>query len=145
MPSRFNVDPDLIRRLAEILNETGLGEIEYAEGERRIRVARPTSTASIVAPNPPAPATPNPAAAPPATNANAVKSPMVGTAYLSPEPGSPFFVKIGDRVSEGQTLLIIEAMKVMNPIKSPRGGVVTAVLVENAAPVEYGEPLIVID
>lgn len=150
MPNRFNPDADLIRRLAEVINETGLTEIEYAEGDRRIRVARNVATQSVVMQ----------AGAPVAshavpigtatgvgddTPANAVLSPMVGTAYLSPEPGAAAFAKPGDRVSEGQTLLIIEAMKVMNPIKSPRAGTVKAVLIQNAEPVEYGQPLIVVE
>ncbi len=144
MPSRFNPDADLIRKLAAIIDETGLTEIEYADGDRRIRVARAPGTIQASAPTSvtaPAPATDIDAAAP----RNAITSPMVGTCYLGPEPGAPHFVKLGDRVSEGQTVLIIEAMKVMNPIKSPRAGTVTAVLIENIAPVEYGQPLIVID
>jgi acetyl-CoA carboxylase biotin carboxyl carrier protein len=153
MTSRFNPDADLIRRLAEVINETGLTEIEYAEGDRRIRVARSLSaqnvvmqgTAPIAAQSGGAAA----AAAAPAAGAdmpaNAVVSPMVGTAYLSPEPGAAPFARPGDRVGEGQTLLIIEAMKVMNPIKSPRAGTVKAVLIQNAEPVEYGQPLIVVE
>lgn len=145
MPSRFNPDTDLIRKLATIIDETGLTEIEYADGDRRIRVARAPSIVSAAVPA--AAPLPNPIAtvASDDQSPNAITSPMVGTAYLGPEPGAPHFVKLGDRVSEGQTLLIIEAMKVMNPIKSPRGGTVTAVLIENIAPVEYGQPLIVID
>ena len=143
MPKGFAPDPDLIRRLAAILEETGLGEIEYAEGDRRIRVARPNGAAAPAATLAPAAIVAPVAAAAPAVNA--VRSPMVGTAYLSPEPGAAPFVRVGDRVSEGQTLLIIEAMKVMNPIKCPRAGTVSAVLVEDAAPVEYGEPLLVVD
>ena len=144
MPKGFAPDPDLIRRLAAILEETGLAEIEYAEGDRRIRVARPNGAAAPVAALAPA-AIVAPAAADAVPAVNAVRSPMVGTAYLSPEPGAAPFVRVGDRVSEGQTLLIIEAMKVMNPIKCPRAGTVSAVLVEDAAPVEYGEPLLVVD
>jgi acetyl-CoA carboxylase biotin carboxyl carrier protein len=143
MAKGFAPDPDLIRRLAAILEETGLGEIEYAEGDRRIRVARPNGVAAPAAALAPATTVAAVAAAAPAVNA--VRSPMVGTAYLSPEPGAAPFVRVGDRVSEGQTLLIIEAMKVMNPIKCPRAGTVSAVLVEDAAPVEYGEPLLVVD
>ena len=151
MPSRFNPDADLIRRLAEVINETGLTEIEYAEGDRRIRVARSLSPQNIVMQGPATAqaggAVPPAAAAPAGADvpANAVVSPMVGTAYLSPEPGSAPFARSGDRVSEGQTLLIIEAMKVMNPIKSPRAGTVKAVLIQNAEPVEYGQPLIVVE
>jgi len=146
MLDRFNPDTDLIRRLAEVINQTGLTEIEYAEGDRRIRVARNVSTQNVVMQSG------TPAAAPVAADAastdvpiNAVLSPMVGTAYLAPEPGAADFAKPGDRVSEGQTLLIIEAMKVMNPIKSPRAGTVKTVLIQNAEPVEYGQPLIVVE
>lgn len=153
MPAKFAVDPDLIRKLAEILNETGLGEIEYAEGDKRIRVVRPVAASStaIVAPHPPGIApTPTTAVNGAASSAEAVPpgaitSPMVGTVYVAPTPGAPSFVKVGDRVAEGQTVLIIEAMKVMNPIKSPRAGAVRQVLVSNGAPVEYGEPLMIIE
>lgn len=149
MPSRFNPDADLIRKLAEVINETGLTEIEYAEGDRRIRVARGVATQGVVmqaaAPMAAAAAPAPGAAAPAAAPGNAVTSPMVGTVYLAAEPGAAPFVKPGDRVGEGQTLLIIEAMKVMNPIKSPRAGTVGQVLVGNAEPVEYGQPLIVVD
>jgi acetyl-CoA carboxylase biotin carboxyl carrier protein len=144
---KFSVDPELIRQLADILNQTGLGEIEYAEGERRIRVARPATApaASAVAPMAPAPAAPAPAAADPnAPPANAITAPMVGTVYVAPEPGAAPFVRVGDQVKEGQTLLIIEAMKVMNQIRSPRAGTVTQIFVRDGAPVEYGEPLLVV-
>jgi acetyl-CoA carboxylase biotin carboxyl carrier protein len=149
MPTRFQPDTELILKLAAIIDETGLTEIEYAEGDRRIRVAR--SVAVAAAPAVAAPAGHGAAPAMPAASQaaaapeKAIVSPMVGTVYLSAEPGAPAFVKPGDRVSEGQTLLIIEAMKVMNPIKSPRAGTVRSVLVKNAEPVEYGQPLIVID
>ncbi len=149
MADKLTIDPDLIRRLAELLKETGLGEIEYAEGDRRVRVAMP-------GPGIPAAASPAPAAiaaaatpiAPLASDAPAAGtliSPMVGTVYLSAEPNAPAFVKPGDKVREGQTVLIIEAMKVMNAIRAPRAGTVTRVLVANGAPVEYGEPLLVIE
>ena len=149
MPSRFNLDPDLIRKLAEVINETGLTEIEYAEGDRRIRVARgvtaTTSIMSMPGGHSVAASAPAPAATEESASRNAILSPMVGTAYLAPEPNAANFVKVGDRVSEGQTLLIIEAMKVMNPIKSPRAGTVKALLIDNAAPVEYGQPLLVVE
>jgi acetyl-CoA carboxylase biotin carboxyl carrier protein len=144
---KFSVDQELIRQLADILNQTGLGEIEYAEGERRIRVARPavTQVASAVAPMAPAaPAVTASAAEPGAPPANAVTSPMVGTVYVAPEPGSAPFIRVGDQVKEGQTLLIIEAMKVMNQIRSPRAGTVTQIFISDGAPVEYGEPLLVV-
>ena len=144
------VDPKLIRQLADILHETGLGEIEYSEGDRRIRVALPavaSSPAVSVAMPAPTPVTATAGAGDGAREvpAGAITSPMVGTVYLSPAPGAAPFVKPGDRVNEGQTVLIVEAMKVMNPIKSARAGTVTRILVENGSPVEYGEPLMVIE
>jgi acetyl-CoA carboxylase biotin carboxyl carrier protein len=144
MAAKFSVDPDLIRKLAEILNETGLGEIEYAEGDKRVRVARPatTSMAQPTGANGAAGAAPSGGEAVPP---GAITSPMVGTVYVASTPGAPALVKVGDRVTEGQTVLIIEAMKVMNPIKSPRAGAVRQVLVSNGAPVEYGEPLMIIE
>ena len=149
MPNRFAPDTDMILKLAAVINETGLTEIEYADGDRRIRVARNPGPQNVVMPAaqvapPAAPGAAGPAVAA-ATPANAVVAPMVGTVYLAAEPGAPPFVKPGDRVAEGQTLLIIEAMKVMNPIKSPRAGVVRDVLVKNAEPVEFGQPLVVVD
>ena len=148
MADKLTIDPDLIRRLAELLKETGLGEIEYAEGERRVRIAMPSAAAAF-APAAAAPASvaaPSAAAAGPGNvPAGALTSPMVGTAYLAAEPNAPQFVKPGDKVREGQTVLIIEAMKVMNAIRAPRAGTVTRILVTNGAPVEYGEPLLVIE
>jgi len=155
--AKFDLDTDFVRKLAEILDETKLGEIELADGERRIRVARPAVTVAAAAPvaMAAAPAAPAAAVAPtvPAASAQGdaashpgvVKSPMVGTAYLSPEPGKPVFVNVGDKVAAGQTLLIIEAMKTFNPIKAPKAGVLARVLIENAQPVEFGEPLVVIE
>ena len=146
------IDTALVRELAELLAETGLTEIEVEDGTRKIKVSRAASVAAApvhyAAPAPaavPAPAA-QPAAAAPAApdHANAVKSPMVGTVYLSAEPGSAAFVGVGQTVSEGDTLVIIEAMKVMNPIVAPASGTVKAILVENAQPVEYDQPLIVI-
>lgn len=143
----FDIDGDLIRKLAELLQETGLTEIEFAEGQQRIRVTRAAAVqAAVAAPAPAAPAQPETiAAAPGGPPAGGVTSPMVGTAYLSPEPSAPPFVKAGDAVKEGQTLMIIEAMKVMNPIRAPRAGTVAAILVKDAQPVEYGEVLMVIE
>ncbi|MBB3861048.1 acetyl-CoA carboxylase biotin carboxyl carrier protein [Novosphingobium hassiacum] len=146
------IDSKLVRELAELLAETGLSEIEVEDGERKIRVARQLTAAPVqqyaVAPPPaaPAPAAAPAAAAPaaPAEDANAVKSPMVGTCYLAGEPGVPNFVAVGKTVKEGETLLIIEAMKVMNPIVAPKSGTITAILVENAQPVEFDQPLVVI-
>lgn len=151
--SGMNVDTALVRELAEMLAETGLTEIEVEDGERKIRVSRGGSVAAPVAYAAPAAApaptaataaAPAPAAAPAADHANAVKSPMVGTVYLAAEPGAANFVSVGQAVKEGDTLVIVEAMKVMNPIVADRAGTVHAVLVENAQPVEYDQPLVVI-
>jgi acetyl-CoA carboxylase biotin carboxyl carrier protein len=142
----FDIDPDTIRTLALLMTETSLSEIEVSDGDRRIRVSRaaPQSmVASIPAPvaPPQAPATPVSAAGHP----GAITSPMVGTAYLQAEPGAPPFVSVGDLVKVGDTLVIIEAMKVMNPIKAPRGGTVTRILIADGQPVEYGEPLVIVE
>jgi acetyl-CoA carboxylase biotin carboxyl carrier protein len=138
-------DPELIRTLARLLAETGLSEIEYSIGESRIRVARGGERAA--APVVPAPA--EVAAAPAAEteladHPGAVKSPMVGTAYLAPQPGAPPFVRPGDSVVAGQPLLIIEAMKVMNQIRAPRAGRIERILVADGEPVEYGAILMLI-
>lgn len=145
------IDGKLVRELAELLAETGLSEIEVEDGERKIRVARqlvaaPVAQVAMAAPAPvaAAPAAAAPAAAPAEDHANAVKSPMVGTVYLAAEPGAPNFASVGQTVKAGDTLLIIEAMKVMNPIVAPAAGVVKAILVENAQPVEFDQPLVVI-
>jgi acetyl-CoA carboxylase biotin carboxyl carrier protein len=143
---KFDIDEALLRKLAQLLTETGLTEIEYESNGQRIRVNRGVGQTVIAAPAanaPAAPATASPSvpAGPPA---GAVVSPMVGTVYLAPEPGVESFVKTGDKVKKGQTLLIIEAMKVMNPIPAPEAGTVEAILVSDGQPVEYGEPLMVI-
>jgi acetyl-CoA carboxylase biotin carboxyl carrier protein len=148
--SAMQVDAALVRQLAELLDETHLTEIEVQDGERKIRVARTMSVAAApvaYAPAPVAAAAPvtEAAAAPAPSAANALKSPMVGTAFLAAEPGAKPFAAVGDTVAEGQTLLIIEAMKVMNPIAAPRAGKVTQVLVENGQPVEFDQPLLVIE
>jgi len=147
----INVDDDLIRRLAALIDETGLTEIEYAEGLKRIRVAKgaaPTMAAHVPSQES-APSAGSPAAMPDvrpdASHPGAVTAPMVGTAYLQPEPSSPQFVSSGDRVEKGQVLLIIEAMKVMNQIVAPRAGTVRQIFVSNGAPVEYGEILMIVD
>ena len=151
--AKLEMDTDFIRKLAAIIEETKLVEIELADGDRRIRVARPAvaAAAPIAAMAPVAVPATAPAAGGLAAAASdvgrhpgAVKSPMVGTAYLSPEPGKPVFVNIGDKVTAGQTLLIIEAMKVMNPIAAPEAGVVEAILISYGQPVEYGEPMLVL-
>ncbi|MDB5714563.1 MAG: accB [Sphingomonadales bacterium] len=147
--SAMQVDAALVRQLAELLDENKLTEIEVQDGERRIRVARTVTVAAQAAPvaaaavaAPVAAAVEAPAAS---DNANAIKSPMVGTVYLSSEPGAKPFAGVGDTVSEGQTLVIIEAMKVMNPILATKSGKVSRVCVQNGQPVEYDQPLIVID
>ncbi|RUU97472.1 acetyl-CoA carboxylase biotin carboxyl carrier protein [Mesorhizobium sp. M1A.F.Ca.IN.020.03.2.1] len=148
------VDQQLIRDLAGILNDTNLNEIEVELGDLKVRVSRQSQAVHAVAAPLPMPsaavAGPAQAVAPaPATAAdpskNAVPSPMVGTAYLAPSPDAKAFIEIGQKVKEGQTLLIIEAMKTMNQIPSPRAGTVTAILIEDAQPVEYGMPLVVIE
>jgi acetyl-CoA carboxylase biotin carboxyl carrier protein len=144
------IDARLVRRLAAILNDTGLTEIEVERGDLRIKVARNGGVApmpTVYAAPPPAPAATTGAPARPAEaehEGDVVNSPMVGTVYLQPEPGAPPFVRIGDTVSEGQTLLIIEAMKTMNPIPAPRAGRILEMLVADGQPVEFGEPLAVI-
>ncbi|WP_299438550.1 acetyl-CoA carboxylase biotin carboxyl carrier protein subunit [uncultured Rhodospira sp.] len=144
------IDTDAVRALADLLGETGLSEIEYDTGEVRIRVARTLTVAAsaAAAAPPPAPAEPpagGGAAARPEEHPGAVTSPMVGVVYLAPEPGAPDFIKVGDSVEDGATLLLIEAMKTFNPVRAPRAGRVTAILVGDATPVEYGEPLVVIE
>ena len=148
------IDARLVRRLAAILNDTGLTEIEVERGDLRIKVARtPAATMMPAATQVAAPAAvqvaapaggarPSPEAEP---AGELVKSPMVGTVYLQPQPGSPPFVRVGDTVTEGQTLMIIEAMKTMNPIPAPRAGRIVEILVADGQPVEFGEPLAVID
>ena len=143
----MQVDTTLVRELAEMLNDTGLSEITVEDGERKIKVSRTmtaVAAAPVYAPALAAPTAHAPAAEP-VVSTNALKSPMVGTAYLSPEPDAPPFASVGDKVSAGDTLLIIEAMKVMNPIVAVSGGSVKAVLVESGQPVEFGQPLMVIE
>jgi acetyl-CoA carboxylase biotin carboxyl carrier protein len=140
--TKLKVDSDLIRELATILEETGLTEIEITDNGQGLRVSKAGTVAAaapvpVVAPG----AAP---AEPAATDGNAVTSPMVGTVYLSPQPGDPPFIQPGDRVEAGQTLLIIEAMKVMNPIQAPRAGTVKSILVDDAQPVEFGDALVVL-
>ncbi len=153
----MQIDADLVRQLAELLNSGDLSEIEVQDGERRIVVKRKLATSYVTAAPAAAPAAqqaaataapvPVPAAAPanPADHPGAVKSPMVGTVYLAGEPGAKPFVSVGDPVAEGDTLVVIEAMKVMNPITAPRAGVVRQLLVSNAQPVEYDQPLVIIE
>ena len=151
-------DPELVRELASLIAETDLTEIEVAKGDLRIRVAR-TLTATVSVPMAaPAPAAPGPVVAPPASNESgygvgkaapahpgAVLSPMVGTAYRKPSPEAKNFVEIGSKVEGGDKLLLVEAMKTFNDIVAPRAGTVTAIFVEDGQPIEYGEPLLVIE
>lgn len=150
---KSGIEHEAIRELAQLLVETGLSEIEIEKSGLRIRVARNLTIAAAAVASAPAaaiaaaPAAAAPAASPAdaASHPGAVKSPMVGTAYRAPEPGAASFIEIGARVSQGQTLLIIEAMKTMNHIPAPRAGTVTQILFENGQPVEFGEPLVVIE
>ena len=161
--SRSGVDADLVRELAKVLDDTGLTEIEVEYGELRLRLARtltmappppshthvvhsaPAPQAALPAPTPPPAAAAQAPAADAASHPGAVPSPMVGTVYLSAEPGAPPFIKVGDTVTEGQTMLVVEAMKTFNPIPAPRAGKVIAVLVTDAQPVEYGEALVILE
>ncbi|WP_439471180.1 acetyl-CoA carboxylase biotin carboxyl carrier protein [Brevundimonas sp.] len=160
LKNEAEIDATLVRQLADILNDTDLTEIEVETGELRIRVAREITAAPVVQYAPaPAQAAAAPVAAPAAAPAamasdpaaivaragEEVKSPMVGTAYLQASPEAPKFVQPGDKVKKGQTLLIVEAMKTMNPIQAPRDGVVAEVLVGDAQPVEFGEPLVLLE
>ncbi len=138
--SADTIDARLVRRLADILNETGLSEIEVERDGMKVRVAKTLSAPATVYAAQPAPA---PVAAP-AYAGEVVKSPMVGTVYLQPQPGAPPFARVGDTVSAGQTLLLVEAMKTMNPITAPKAGKIVEFLVADAQPVEFGEPLVVI-
>ena len=152
---KHGIDQALIRDLANILNETDLTEIEVEQDDLRIRVSRAGTPQYVQAPiAAPAPAFAAPVAAVTAgaapvadarSNKNAITAPMVGTAYLSPAPGARPFIEVGATVKEGQTILIIEAMKTMNQIPAPRSGKVTEILVQDASPVEYGEPLVIIE
>ena len=148
------VDIEMVRRLADLLNETGLSEIEVERGDMRVRVARGLSEIETISALPagligaPQPAqSPPPSAAPPVAEpkGDVIKSPMVGTVYLQPNPGSDQFARVGAQVSQGQTLMIIEAMKTMNPVPAPRAGRVLEILVDDGHPVEFGQPLIVLE
>ena len=150
----MQIDVSLVRELADMLDSTGLTEIEVEDGDRKIRVARKVKEALVPQAIPMAAAAPvapvaapvaGAPAAPVAFNGTAVPSPMVGTAYLSAEPGAAPFIHVGNQVKQGDTLLIVEAMKVMNPISAPAAGTVKAILVENGQPVEFDQPLVVIE
>jgi acetyl-CoA carboxylase biotin carboxyl carrier protein len=143
----MRIDAKLVQELAQLLTDNGLTEIEVADGERRIRVGRGAAPTAATAPAAPAPVTgPAPAQDPAedVISGETIKSPIVGTAFLSPEPGAEPFIKVGEPVKAGQTLLIIEAMKVMNPITAPGGGVVKKIMVADAQPVEFDQPLVII-
>ena len=147
-PDKDNPEQKLIRDLAALLNETGLSEIEIEKSGLKVRVARTLTVQGTAMAHAATAAGAAPAAAAgsdPAKHPGAVKSPMVGTAYRAPEPGAPNFVEVGSRVNAGDPLLIIEAMKTMNQIPAPKAGTVTAILVENGHPVEFGEPLFIIE
>ena len=147
----MRVDIGIVRQLAELLDETQLTEIEVEDGDRKVRVARQLGVAAApayapaYAPPPAAAVAAAPVAAAPVTAANAVKSPMVGTVFLSAEPGAKPFVSVGDKVAAGATLVIIEAMKVMNPILATASGTVSAILVDNGQPVEFDQPLVIVE
>ena len=138
-------DAELIRTLAALLNETGLTEIEYAIGDRRIRIARVPGGPGAEPTPQVAALSPLPAPVAPVDDSGAVKAPMVGTVYLAPQPGDPPFVRLGDAVTDGQPLLIIEAMKVMNQIRAHRPGRIAQILIADAQPVEYGAILMLIE
>jgi acetyl-CoA carboxylase biotin carboxyl carrier protein len=143
------VDRELIQELTKLLDETGLTEIEIEQDGQRVRVARNAAApvAVAAAPRAPAPPTPQPVATPldPAKHPGVVISPMVGTAYVAPEPGAKPFIEIGSQVKAGDTLLVVEAMKTMNQIPAPRAGTVIQILFEDGQPVEFGEPLVIIE
>ncbi len=155
--STKGVDQDLVRQLAEILKETDLSEIEVETDDLKVRVARQSQVVNVAAPvaaapaPAPAPAVAAPAAAPASDSGSksshpgAVPSPMVGTVYVAAEPGAAAFVSVGTQVTQGQTVLIVEAMKTMNQIPAPKSGTVTEILVEDGQPVEFGEPLLIIE
>jgi acetyl-CoA carboxylase biotin carboxyl carrier protein len=151
MANKFDIDPDLVKKLAELLDETGLSEIEFESTGRRIRVARPVAGSA-----PPITVNAPPAAAAAAPSADAesqsearigtpITSPMVGTIFLSPEPGAEPFIKVGDTVSEGQTVMLIEAMKTYNPVRATKSGKVVQILVGDSTPVEFGEELLLVE
>lgn len=149
--SDSRIDQQMIRELADLLNETGLTEIEWSEGPLKVRVTKGGAPIYAAAPVAAAAAAAvaasggAPAVSDEASHPGAVKSPMVGTVYTAPEPGAAAFVKVGDSVSAGQTVLIVEAMKTMNPITAPKGGRVARILIENQQPVEFGQPLLIIE
>ncbi|MFT5486674.1 MAG: acetyl-CoA carboxylase biotin carboxyl carrier protein [Paracoccaceae bacterium] len=151
MANKFDVDPDLVRKLAELLGETGLSEIEYESTGRRIRVARQIGGAPVVSvAGPAAGAAPSAATddagdTPAQRKGTPVLSPMVGTVFASPEPGAEPFIRVGDTITEGQTVMLIEAMKTYNPIRATKSGKVVQILVGDSTPVEFGEELLLVE
>jgi len=150
----MRIDPALVRELAQLLTDNELSEIEVQDGERRIKVARelfgvapitaPPAPGHVALPAPASAAQPSAEPVAEEVSGTTIKSPMVGTAYLSPEPSADAFISVGDSVKPGDTLLIVEAMKVMNPITAPEGGIVKKVLISDGQPVEFDQPLVVI-
>jgi len=155
MANKFDIDPDLVRKLSELLNETGLSEIEYESTGRRIRVARQIGGAPLVAvggavagATPAANTAPqigDTADAPAERKGTPILSPMVGTVFSSPEPGAEPFIRVGDNITEGQTVMLIEAMKTYNPVRATKSGKVTQILVGDSTPVEFGEELLLVE
>jgi acetyl-CoA carboxylase biotin carboxyl carrier protein len=150
MANKFDVDPDLVRKLAELLSETGLSEIEYESTGRRIRVARQISGGAPVVSFDTGAAAPAPSAETGNDTASQRKgtpivSPMVGTIFMSPEPGAEPFIRVGDVITEGQTVMLIEAMKTYNPVRASKGGKVLQILVGDSTPVEFGEELLLVE
>jgi len=147
----LGVDAELVRQLADLLEETGLSEIEYGRDEWHIRVSRGGTAVSVQTAVPATTPSTMPVAEDsdtsddPAAHPGAVCSPMVGVVYTAPDPDTPAFVKVGDQINEGDTVLLVEAMKVFNPIRAPKSGKVTRILVSSGSPVEYGEPLLIIE
>ncbi|MBF0251358.1 MAG: acetyl-CoA carboxylase biotin carboxyl carrier protein [Alphaproteobacteria bacterium] len=147
MTNKIDVDEKLIRKLAELMDETGLTEIEVGQDDFTVRVARGATVVSAAAPAPMAAPTPasGGGASDHTNHPGVVTSPMVGVAYIAPEPGAAPFITVGGTVAEGQVVMLVEAMKVFNQIKAPRSGKVTKILVESGSPVEFGEPLMIIE
>ena len=149
MANKFDIDPDLVKKIADLLNETGLTEIEFESTGKRIRVVKATTlstpTDAVSFSTTPTTSLSNENEAEKEPSGTPVTSPMVGTVFLSPEPGAPPFIKIGDTISEGQTVMLIEAMKTYNPVRATKSGKVLRILVKDSTPVEFGEELMLIE
>lgn len=149
MANKFDIDPDLVKKIADLLNETGLTEIEFESTGKRIRVAKATTlstpTEAVSFSTKPTAPLSNEHETAKEPSGTPVTSPMVGTVFLSPEPGAPPFIKIGDTISEGQTVMLIEAMKTYNPVRATKSGKVLQILVKDSTPVEFGEELMLIE